>query len=550
MLSALILVCYQPISDCGFVNYDDTLYVTDNVQVQAGLTLDGLIWAFRDMKSSSNWHPVTWISHMVDWQLFRENAGGHHWTNVIFHLLNTILLFLLLRLMTGATARSACVAALFAVHPLNVESVAWVAERKNVLSMFFGLLTLLLYVFYTRKTGWRSYLPVMISYALGLMAKPMLVTLPFVMILLDFWPLRRTPVQVLRRGLTGPAKGGLWAPGPPVAFSGLLREKIPLFMMAAGSVVMTLLAARQGGALTSSGFPLTLRLANGLHAYAVYLGKFFWPVDLAVFYPYPVNLAPWQTVLSGALIASLTVLVLKQARSRPYLVVGWLWFLGTLIPVIGLVQVGLQAMADRYAYLPLIGLFIMAVWGAADFSSRSTRWRVLIMAALPLLLLAGGILTHNQLRFWESSRTLFSHVLSVTERNDIAHSNLARALFQEGDWEGAVSHYREAIRINPNYPNHYNNLGTVLVHQGKPEEAIVQYGKSLALNPRHTGALFNMGLAMESMKNLPEADSFYARVLREDPDHRDALGRRAMLAMQAGNQREAAMQKTLDRTRH
>jgi tetratricopeptide (TPR) repeat protein len=542
MLSMMILVCYQPVSDYGFINYDDTIYVTDNVHVQAGLTMEGLIWAFRDMKSSSNWHPLTWISHMLDWQLFRANAGGHHWTNVIFHLINTILLFSLLRLMTGSVWRSACVAAFFAVHPINVESVAWVAERKNVLSTCFGLLTLLFYVLYIREPVWKRYLPVLVFFALGLMAKPMLVTLPFLMLLLDLWPLGRFPIHPSTRGAPRPLGGSLQAPRQPMTFSSLLLEKIPLLLMTSGSVMLTILAAKTGGALTTfTHFPLTLRLANSLHAYTAYIGKFFWPRDLAVFYPYPGNLAPWQTILSGFLIASVTVLVLKQARLRPYLLVGWFWFLGTLVPVIGLVQVGLQGMADRYAYLPLIGLFIMLVWGVVDFAGHSVRYRMFVIFLFALLILAGGVFTHNQLRFWESSRSLFTHALSVTKQNDIAHSNLARPLFQEGDWEGAASHYREAIRINPRYPNHYNNLGAVLVHQGKIDEAMIQYRKALTLNPRHAEALFNMGLAMEALKRWSEADAFYEMLLREDPDHRYASRQRGMLAMKAGNHLDAVI---------
>lgn len=540
VICLLVFALYWPVSDYGFINYDDPIYVTDNEHVQAGLTIEGLIWAFRDMKSSSNWHPMTWMSHMLDWQLFRANAGGHHWTNVIFHLINTILLFFLLRLMTGNFWPSACVAAFFAVHPLNVESVAWVAERKNVLSTCFGLLTLLFYVFYIRKPGWKRYLPVPVFFALGLMAKPMLVTLPFLMLLLDFWPLGRFPIHPSTGRAPQSLVGTEQALSRPMTFSGLLLEKIPLLLMASCSVILTILAAKTGGALTTfTPFPLTLRLANSLHSYTAYIGKFFWPRDLAVFYTYPGDLVLWQTIFSGFLIASVTVLVLKQARLRPYLLVGWFWFLGTLVPVIGLIQVGLQGMADRYAYLPLIGLFIMLVWGAVDFSRNSDRYRMLMIVLFALLILAGGLFTHNQLRFWESSRSLFAHALSVTEQNDIAHSNLARPLFQEGDWEGAASHYREAIRINPRYPNHYNNLGAVLVHQGKIDEAIILYRKALNLNPQHAGALFNLGLAMEALKRWPEADAFYETLLREDPDHRYAPRQRGMLAMKAGNHREA-----------
>jgi tetratricopeptide (TPR) repeat protein len=540
-LSMMILICYQPVSDYGFINYDDPLYVTDNEHVQAGVTMEGLLWAFRDIKST-NWHPLTWFSHMLDWQLFRAKAGGHHWTNVIFHLVNTILLFSVLRLMTGTLWQSACVAALFAVHPMNVESVAWVAERKNVLSTCLGLLTLLLYVFYIRKPGWKRYLPVLISFTLGLMAKPMLVTLPFLMLLLDLWPLGRYIKHPSSEDSPWLLEGSPRAPSRSMRVSGLLLEKIPLVVMAAASIAITILAAKMGGAMTAFvHFPLSARLANSLNSYAAYIGKLFWPQNLAVFYPYPRYLDVWQTVLSGLLIASVTVLVLQQRRFRSYLPVGWFWFLGTLVPVIGLVQVGLQAMADRYAYLPLIGLFIMLVWGAFDLSGQSGRGRRSVFFIFALLILAGGLFTRHQLRFWENSRSLFTHTLSVTEQNDIAHSNLARPLFQEGDWEGAVAHYREAIRINPRYANHYNNLGAVLVHQGKMDEAIAQYKKTLSLNPGHTGALFNMGLAMESLKRWSEADAFYEAILREDPDHRYAPQQRGMLAMKAGNYRDAVI---------
>jgi Flp pilus assembly protein TadD len=541
-LSLMILLCYQPVNSHGFINYDDPLYVTDNAHVQAGLTMDGLVWAFRDMKSSTNWHPLTWLSHMIDWQLFRANAGGHHWTNVLFHLLNTVLLFSVLRLMTGTLWRSACVAALFAVHPLNVESVAWVAERKNVLSTCLGLLTLILYAFYVRKPGWRSYLPVLTVFALGLMAKPMLVTLPFLMILLDFWPLGRFPMSPPAGDFRRFGEGSPQVPSRPISLFRLLLEKIPLLAVALGSVVLTILAAQSGGALTTfAHFPMGVRLANSLHAYQSYIGKLFWPQGLAVFYPHPGNLALWKTLSSGLLIASLTILILKQDRSRPYLFTGWFWFLGTLVPVIGLVQVGLQAMADRYAYVPMIGLFIMLVWGAVDLWGHSSRGRMTVISLFAVLIIAGGLFTRHQLQFWENSRTLFTHALSVTEQNDIAHSNLARVLFQEGDWGGAVAHYREAIRINPTYPNHYNNLGAVMVNQGKIDEAIGQYQRALTLDPRHTKALFNMGLAMESLGRWSEADAFYEAVFLEDPDHPYALRQRGILAMKEGKHAKAVV---------
>lgn len=539
ILSMMILVCYQPVSDYGFINYDDPLYVTDNAHVQAGVTMEGFIWAFRE-KKSANWHPLTWFSHMLDWQLFRANAGGHHWTNVIFHLVNTILLFSVLRLMTGTLWRSACVAALFAVHPMNVESVAWVAERKNVLSTCLGFLTLLLYAFYIRKPGWRRYLPVLTVFTLGLMAKSMLVTLPFLMLLLDFWPLRRFPIHSLAEDARRLTDGSQQAPILPISVSALLLEKIPLLVMASGSIALTLLAAQRGGAMaTFTHFPLTVRLANSLHAYEAYIGKLFWPQDLAVFYPHPGTLFLWQTILSGLLITSVTALILKQSRSRPYLLVGWFWFLGTLVPVIGLVQVGLQAMADRYAYVPFIGLFIMLVWGVADLFAVRDKSRIAVIISLVFLILIGGLATRHQLQYWQSSRSLFAHALKVTEKNEIAHNNLAHALYHEGDTERAIDHYREAIRINPRYTNAYNNLGTVLAHMGRFDEAIGQYRKALSLTPRHAGALFNMGLAMESLGRWSEADAYYDAVIREEPDHVYAHRQRAMVAMKKGRYEEA-----------
>ncbi|OGP84908.1 MAG: hypothetical protein A2V87_02135 [Deltaproteobacteria bacterium RBG_16_58_17] len=539
ILSLMILVCYQPVSDYGFINYDDPLYVTDNAHVQAGVTMEGFIWAFRE-KKSANWHPLTWFSHMLDWQLFRANAGGHHWTNVIFHLVNTILLFSVLRLMTGTLWRSACVAALFAVHPMNVESVAWVAERKNVLSTCLGLFTLLLYLFYIRKPGWKRYLPVLTAFALGLMAKPMLITLPFLMILLDFWPLGRfsgyLPAWDARR-LT---KGLQPTAARPISFSGLLLEKIPLIVLSALSVVVTILAAAAGGALKSlDHFSMTVRLANSLHAYATYIEKVFWPGEMALFYPHPGSLTFWESIPAGLLIASVTTLVLTQSRLRPYLPVGWFWFLGTLVPVIGLVQVGLQAMADRYAYVPFIGLFIMLVWGVADLFAIGDKSRIAVIISLVFLILMGGLATRHQLQYWQSSRSLFAHALEVTEKNEIAHNNLAHAFYHEGDTERAIDHYREAIRINPRYTDAYNNLGTVLAHMGRFDEAIGQYRKALSLTPRHVGALLNMGLAMESLGRLTEADAFYEAVIREEPDHVYAHRQRAMVAMKKGRYEEA-----------
>ena len=498
ILSLMILVCYQPVSDYGFINYDDPLYVTHNAHVKMGFTAESLVWAFRDF-GSSNWHPLTWLSHMTDWQLFRDNAGGHHWTNVIFHLVNAILLFCGLRLMTGALWRSACVAALFAVHPINVESVAWVAERKNLLSIFFGLLTLLCYAFYIRKPGWKRYLSILWTFPLGLTAKPMLVTLPFLLILLDYWPGIRFPGRSVD-GYPLPVSGETAPhPNPQFILSTLLLEKIPLILLSVLSIAVTLLAAEKGGALKSlDHFPLAVRLGNSLNAYTAYIRKFFWPQDLAVFYPHPGILHSWQTVSALFLISAVTVIVLMQSRRRPYLPVGWFWFLGTLVPVIGLVQVGLQAMADRYLYFPLIGLLILLVWGAADLGRRAVAGRAVLIFLAILLIFAASFGTRQQLRHWQNSSLLFEHALTVTRGNPVAYSNLAHALFEEGDWKGAEAHYREAIRSDPKFANAYANLGAVLARQGRIDEAVGEYRKALTFNLRHADAHDHLGLAMEN----------------------------------------------------
>lgn len=538
-LCLLVVAAYRPVVHFGFVNYDDPLYVTDNARVRAGWSVDGVLWAFRDF-GSSNWHPLTWLSHMTDWALFRDTAGGHHGTNVVLHAMNAILLFVLLRLMTGTLWRSACVVALFALHPLNVESVAWVAERKNLLSGFFGLWTLLFYALYIRRPGWRRYLPVFGTFALGLMAKPMLVTLPFLLILLDFWPGGR----ILGRAATGaPSSVPGKAPYPirPVSFCRLLTEKIPLIVLSVASIAVTLLAAERGGALkTLDHFPLTVRLGNALYAYATYLGKTFLPRDLAVFYPHPGSLSLWQTAGAGLLIAAVTALVLRWYRERPYLPVGWFWFLGTLVPVIGLVQVGLQAMADRYVYFPLIGLLILLVWGAADLGRGSAAGKAALIGWMVILLSLSSLLTRQQLWHWQSSRLLFEHALAVTTANPVAHSNLAHALFGEGDWKGAEEHYRKAIRSDPTYANAYDNLGTVLARQGRNDEAVGKYRKALALNPRHVDAHYHLGLAMENQARFSDADRHYESAQREKPDHVDAVRQRGMLEMKVGDYEKAA----------
>ena len=531
---------YWPALHYGFINYDDPLYVTQNAHVKMGVTVEGLRWAFRDF-GSSNWHPLTWLSHMIDWQWFGDNAGGHHATNILLHAGNAILLFILFRVFTGTVWQSAFMAALFAVHPLNVESVAWIAERKNLLSTFLSLVTLIVYTFYIRNPDWKRYLPVFATFALGLMAKPMLVTLPFLLLLLDYWPGRRFVVES-SHGHSIPESGRSDAHIPPQCSPlSMLLEKIPLILLSIASIAVTLLAAQKGGSLKSlDHFSLAARLGNSLSAYASYLGKFIWPSDLAVFYPHPGTFDVLQTSVALFLILFITAMALMQIKRRSYLPVGWLWFLGTLVPVIGLVQVGLQAMADRYLYFPMIGLLIILVWGAADLGKKNAAMRLSMVLLGVALILGAFFETRQQLKHWRSSRLLFEHTLAVTGPNAVVYSNLAHALFEEGDWKGAEENYRNAIRCDPKYANAHANLGAVLDRQGRSGEALEEYRKGITLNPGHADAHYHLGLMMERQDRFPEADRHYGEAQKGDPDHVRAIRQRGVLAMKLGNYAKAA----------
>lgn len=497
-LAAITIAVFSPVFHYDFLTFDDQIYVTENPYVRSGLNGNSVAWAFHT-STSGNWLPLTWISHMLDFQCYGMKAGGHHLTNVLFHAANVVLLFLLLQRMTGAIWRSALVAALFAWHPAHVESVAWIAERKDVLSSFFGLLTLLAYVRYTEAGKARSarrnilYLTVMVLFALGLMAKPMLVTLPFVLLLLDFWPLGRMSRPSLSR---------------------LVIEKAPLFALSAACCAWTLWAQQQGNAVASAGeLPLWHRLGHVLVSYLEYIVMLIFPRGLAIFYPYPLHEKTAMVIGGAAVLALLSVLTIASARRRSWLLVGWLWFVGMLVPVIGLVQAGGQAMADRYTYLPAIGLFIILVWGGAELAARYPVVK-LFAPTVGLAILAA---TWIQVHYWKDARTVFERALQVTQHNFLALTLLGSLHADDGDWDGSMRLYREALRDNPNYPEAHFFFARGLEQEGKVDEAKSEYAMALRLKPEFQQAHIFLGLLLAREKNYDQAAAEYETVLRINP---------------------------------
>jgi tetratricopeptide (TPR) repeat protein len=534
-----------------FVDFDDPLYVKENANVLVGLTGPSLRWAFTTFHGS-NWHPLTWLSLQLDVEVFGASPIGMHLTNVLLHLANTLLLFFVLKSMTQAPWRSALVAALFAWHPLHVESVAWVTERKDVLSTLFWLLTMAAYVGYARRPGWGRYALVLAAFAPGLLAKPMLVTMPAVLLLLDYWPLGRMVLPGWAGG--GRAPLGDDAPAPactPISLGRCLVEKLPLFGLALASSAVTMVA--QAGAMsTLVKIPVTARIENALVAYTTYLLKTFWPVDLSAFYPHPgIKLPLWQASASGVFLAAITVLVLRELRRRPYLTVGWLWYIGTLVPVIGLVQVGLQALADRYTYVPLIGIFLMSVWGIADWLALRSLPRLVPAAAATAVLGACLAATWLQVGYWEDNLKLWQHAVVATPDSSLAHANLGRALLKQGDnktgmehleralaldpkqplaqnaiglslsqlgeRDKAIGHFRKALQVQPNFFDAHANLAWVYLFQGKLDEAVDHYSEALRLQPESAQAQSNLGLALSLKGNWPEAQACHERAVALEP---------------------------------
>lgn len=500
-LVLLNLVVYASVAHHEFVTWDDPQYILNNPHVTGGLTSANAWWALTS-GYASNWHPVTWWSHMLDVEWYGLDAGAHHLTSLALHVASTLLLFGVLRAMTGAFGRSLFVAALFAVHPLHVESVAWVSERKDVLSTTFWMLTLWAYLRYTRQPGTWRYIVVFLALAVGLMAKPMLVTLPFALLLLDVWPLGRVTRENWRL---------------------LAWEKLPLLALAVASSVATIIVQRQGGAVAATtALPLMFRVENALVAYAAYIGRMCWPTGLAAVYPYAKPLPASQIAASLGALLMISALVTVYARQRPYLAVGWLWYLGTLVPVVGLVQVGSQASADRYTYIPLVGLFIIVAWGGRDLLARAPRHPRLVAGAAGLIVAVCAWLAHVQVGYWHDSTALWGHTVEVTTDNFIAQNGLGEALAQRGEAADAVTHFREAVRIDPDFPYAQNNLGVQLRRQHQPVEAVAHFREALRTRPDFPEAHNNLGNALVDAGRVDEAITHYSTALRLRPDYAEA----------------------------
>ena len=542
-LAVVTTALYLPMTHHDFVNFDDDDYITSNSHVQAGLTWAGLIWAFQT-GTAANWHPLTWLSHMLDCQLYGLYAGGHHSTNLIFHVVNTLLLFLWLNQLTGALWRSAFVAALFAWHPLHVESVAWAAERKDVLSTFFWMLTLIAYTRYAQKRsrvegrGSRAdivvqaldsrlstldYILALLIFACGLMSKPMVVTLPFVLLLLDFWPLNRFPPGSSARSIIN-----------------IIVEKLPFFALTLVASVLTYSVQTSDQALwLSAELPFSSRVANALWAYERYISKTFWPADLAIIYPHPYHWPAGLAVGAALLLALWSGLFIWRARQNPYLLVGWFWFLGTLVPTIGLVQVGSQSMADRYMYIPSIGLFILVVWGVDDFLNWRPRWRRITTLVGGVALAGCLVATRIQLSHWQNSIKLFRHAIEATTDNFVAYTCLGETLRDLGMEKDAMMFCAEAVRIAPNSPVAQYNFGMALLQDQRLGEALEHLEAAARLAPCNSDIQYNLGLVLLLHGKPDEAARCFAAALVERPDFAEAHRRLAQALSQQYKSKEA-----------
>lgn len=511
VIFAVTLAVFSQVRDDAFINLDDTIYIVENANVATGLNFDNIKWAFTSFDNAAGLYlPIAFLSHMVDVHLYGLNPGGHHLTNVFIHAAAAVLLLLLLYRMTGALWQSSFVAAIFALHPLNVESVAWVTERKDVLSALFMFTTLFLYAEFVTKRKKGFYLLALFAFLLGLMSKPMLVTLPVLMLLVDFWPLNRV------QSGPGESRIGLYLGMMP----SLIKEKIPFFILSLTFGLLTISMQHGVGATQVNVLnPFALRVGNAITAYAKYLAKLIWPHDLAVYYPYPAHIPLWQVVVALTLLAAISWAVVRFASRHPYLPVGWFWFLLALIPVIGLLQAGSQAMADRFSYIPKIGILILCAWGAPELL-KSLKGRKVILASLAtLVLLSLSLVTWKQLGYWQDSITLFQHTLRVAGGSFIIHDNLGLALMREGRVDDAIGEFRQALQIDSTKAEGHNNLGLALASKGHLDEAIGEYYKALGLDANIAEVYNNLGIAYARKGDLDRAISNFARAVDKNPNY-------------------------------
>jgi tetratricopeptide (TPR) repeat protein len=539
LLAVVTLALYNPVNRHPFVNYDDDRYVVNNPHVRQGLTADTVAWALTSTEQA-NWHPLTWMSHALDCSLYRLNPVGHHFTSVLLHAVNVMLLFLLLMWATRRLGPSLFVAALFALHPIEVESVAWVAERKNVLCTMFFFLALWAYGWYSRKPGWKRYLAVTALFAAGLASKPMVITLPFVLLLLDYWPLGRVRDADAKAGVQSKIETDKTQ--PTFSWSRLALEKLLLLVLSASSAVITMRAQQAGGAVrTTAEVSFGARIATAIYSYAMYLWKMVWPARLAPLYPHPGDsLAAWQVLVAALVLLAITAFAWRF-RARRYLLVGWLWFLGTLVPVIGLVQVGEAAMADRYAYIPLIGIFVMIAFGVDDWAEKKRLgfWPAAPAAAVLVVL---AFVTHRQVGYWQSNYDLWSHTLAVTENNFVAENNLGGALILEGREEDAHPHFEAAARINPRDPMSRSNLGIYFQNHHQMREAMAEYQAAVELtsDPGLLAEIYaNLGAAQRTMGEDEPARQSFDQSLRLNPHQPNAWLGLGVLAQKQGKLEEA-----------
>jgi tetratricopeptide (TPR) repeat protein len=499
-LVAAIIAVYLPVYSYDFVKYDDDGYVTNNTNIQSGLNWESIRWAFSTEGYAHNWHPVTWFSHMIDYQLFKDWAGGHHLVNVLFHILNTLILFYVLRKMTKAIWPSAFVAAAFALHPLHVESVAWIAERKDVLSTFFWLLTIWAYIRYVEKPKLKWYLAALVLFILGLMSKPMLVTVPFVLLLLDYWPLERKFSKIL------------------------IIEKIPFFICSIASGIVTFIVQQRSGAtIDIELLGLAARINNAVVAYVMYIIKMIWPSRLAVLYPHPgSSLSTAKVIICVLLLVIISICFIYSGRRRKFLIVGWLWYLGTLVPVIGLVQVGSQAMADRYTYITLTGLFIIIAWGAKEVIPNRRNKNIILTWLAVIALLVSAVTASRQLRYWKNSLTLFEHTLQITGDNYYILGNYANYLGELGRSEESIEQSIKLLEIKQNSPEGHNNLGCTLLEVGRTQQAIEHFKLAIKYQPDLAQAYYNLANALRSQNKFEEAVSYYHQAVKIKPDYTKA----------------------------